>query len=187
MQTAVKVLETVYQGTRFRSRTEARWAVFFDALGLRWLYEPEGYDLGDGIWYLPDFLVPDLGLLIEVKPALPARGAWPDDKPFNKMCRLGQQLSADMRIVMLCGPPGYVHPDLYGNAQPYEGFIMGDNSQYWCECRGCGALGVQFDGRAGRNKHATHCAKEYSTDDKGYNVDSPRLLTAYKAACSARF
>ena len=29
-----------------RSRLEARWSVFFDALGLAWRYQIEGFDLG---------------------------------------------------------------------------------------------------------------------------------------------
>jgi hypothetical protein len=48
---------TRYAGYRFRSRTEARWAVFFDLLGLHWTYESEGYNLGDIGIYLPDFKV----------------------------------------------------------------------------------------------------------------------------------
>ena len=51
----IKAIETVYKGYRFRSRLEARWAVFFDALGIEWEYEKEGYDLGELGWYLPDF------------------------------------------------------------------------------------------------------------------------------------
>lgn len=53
--TNLKPIETEYKGYRFRSRLEARWAVFFDACGVKWEYEPEGFDLGDGIKYLPDF------------------------------------------------------------------------------------------------------------------------------------
>jgi hypothetical protein len=53
----MKAIETVYKGYRFRSRLEARWAVFFDALGLQWEYEPQGFDLGKGRLYLPDFRV----------------------------------------------------------------------------------------------------------------------------------
>lgn len=51
----IKPIETIYKGYRFRSRLEARWAVFFDALGIEWKYENEGYDLGELGWYLPDF------------------------------------------------------------------------------------------------------------------------------------
>lgn len=51
----IKAIETVYNGYRFRSRLEARWAVFFDAMGIKYEYEKEGYDLGELGWYLPDF------------------------------------------------------------------------------------------------------------------------------------
>lgn len=37
----IKPIETIYNGYRFRSRLEARWAVFFDALGVEYQYEPE--------------------------------------------------------------------------------------------------------------------------------------------------
>ena len=53
----MKPIETEYKGYRFRSRLEARWAIFFDACGVDWEYEPEGYDLGDGLYYLPEFLL----------------------------------------------------------------------------------------------------------------------------------
>lgn len=53
----LKPIQTHYKGYHFRSRLEARWAVFFDALGLKWEYEPEGFDLGEGDFYLPDFRV----------------------------------------------------------------------------------------------------------------------------------
>jgi hypothetical protein len=51
----IKAIETSYRGYRFRSRLEARWAVFFDTLGVKWEYEPEGFELPDGDRYLPDF------------------------------------------------------------------------------------------------------------------------------------
>ena len=53
----IKAIDTSYKGFLFRSRLEARWAVFFDALGLDWEYEPEGFELPDGTRYLPDFCV----------------------------------------------------------------------------------------------------------------------------------
>jgi len=56
----MKAIDTYYNGKLFRSRLEARWAVFFDQCGVSYEYEPEGYDLGDGIWYLPDFLLHDV-------------------------------------------------------------------------------------------------------------------------------
>ena len=56
----MRAIETEYKGYRFRSRLEARWAVFFDACGVRWEYEPEGYVLPGGRYYLPDFLLHDV-------------------------------------------------------------------------------------------------------------------------------
>ena len=53
----LKAIETEYKGYRFRSRLEARWAVFFDACGVKWEYEPEGFVLPNGQHYLPDFLL----------------------------------------------------------------------------------------------------------------------------------
>lgn len=65
----MKAIETLYRGYRFRSRLEARWAVLFDAAGIRWEYEPQGFVLADGSSYLPDFWLPDLdgGTWAEVK------------------------------------------------------------------------------------------------------------------------
>lgn len=62
-------LPTIYAGITFRSRLEARWAVFFDALKLRWEYEPEGVSVDSG-GYFPDFRVSPGNvspLLVEVK------------------------------------------------------------------------------------------------------------------------
>ena len=44
----MKPIETIYNGYRFRSRLEARWAVFFDACRIKYQYEPEGFELDDG-------------------------------------------------------------------------------------------------------------------------------------------
>lgn len=62
----VRALETNLWGYRFRSRIEARWAVFFDRAGIEWQYETEGFLLPSGP-YLPDFFLPKLGLWFEVK------------------------------------------------------------------------------------------------------------------------
>lgn len=65
----IRPIETSYKGYRFRSRLEARWAVFFDAIGIKWLYEHEGFDLGEAGWYLPDFWLPEAEWHVEVKAA----------------------------------------------------------------------------------------------------------------------
>lgn len=65
----MKAIGTVYNGYRFRSRLEARWAVFFDALGVEYEYEPEGMILSNGDYYLPDFYLPNFYSYFEVKHA----------------------------------------------------------------------------------------------------------------------
>ncbi len=74
-------IQTRYKGHHFRSRLEARWAVFFDAAGVKWEYEKEGYDLSelaaeDGKQdrinrYLPDFWLPEYKVWVEIKGQLP--------------------------------------------------------------------------------------------------------------------
>lgn len=60
-------IETKYNGYLFRSRLEARWAIYFDTLGIHYEYEKEGYDLGEAGWYLPDFWLPQVQMWAEVK------------------------------------------------------------------------------------------------------------------------
>ena len=84
---SIKAIETKYKGYRFRSRLEARWAVFFETLGAQWDYEPEGFQLQNG-WYLPDFRVryreefsnfgPGETFWFEVKPILEDIDAYED-------------------------------------------------------------------------------------------------------------
>ena len=69
----LKPIETVYNGYRFRSRLEARWAVFFDTAGIKYEYEKEGFDLGKLGFYLPDFWLPDNNTWIEIKGRAPSR------------------------------------------------------------------------------------------------------------------
>lgn len=66
MNNDIKAIETEYDGHRFRSRLEARWAVFFNAIGLTYEYEIEGFEM-DGTRYLPDFYIPSLNRWFEIK------------------------------------------------------------------------------------------------------------------------
>ena len=66
----MKAIETIYKNYRYRSRLEARWAVFFDTLGVEYLYEHEGFDLGELGYYLPDFYIPEWDCYAEVKPTI---------------------------------------------------------------------------------------------------------------------
>ena len=58
-----------YKGIRMRSRLEVRYAKFFDQHRLNWSYEPEGFQI-IGVRYLPDFYLPDIRTIVEVKGVL---------------------------------------------------------------------------------------------------------------------
>lgn len=102
----IQAIETRYKGYRFRSRTEARWAVFFDDMGYTWEYEPEGFVLASG-WYLPDFYIKGVGFA-EVKGI--AFGAIETQKCLE-LSTLGQM------VMLLEGPP---------DERSYEMYLEGD-------------------------------------------------------------
>lgn len=72
----IRAIQTSFKGYLFRSRLEARWAVFFDYLGLSWEYEKEGFDLPTRR-YLPDFWIAD-----KDHPQFKNAGYWLEIKPF---------------------------------------------------------------------------------------------------------
>lgn len=193
----IKAIATRYNGYKFRSRLEARWAVFFDTLGLPYEYEKEGFDF-DGTLYLPDFWLPTVGksgTWIEIKPRI-YDGSWPKNIAWSMYEQDYQKHSILYGLVMLCGEPyassnnvfledfeGYSTARSWSISDDnfsYEGFVAGDRNYLWCECPKCHVIGIQYEGRAGRL-----CACfDY---DKIYNTHSDRLLMAYTAARQSRF
>lgn len=93
----MKAIQTLYKGYRFRSRTEARWAVYFDAIGIQWEYEKEGFHLASGELYLPDFWLPEVKMWAEVK------GEHATIPEMDKVWHLGTE--SGHRCLMLEGPP----------------------------------------------------------------------------------
>lgn len=101
-----KAIDTLYRGFRFRSRLEARWAVFFDQAKVKWLYEDEGYQLPSG-WYLPDFYLPDYRIFAEIKPD----GFFAHEAHKSRETRLAEELAysfpdtEDRVVLMFSGDP----------------------------------------------------------------------------------
>jgi len=108
----IKAIETKYKGYRFRSRTEARWAVFFDAMGWEWEYEKEGYDI-DGTYYLPDFWLPKEKTFAEVK-----GGEF--TKEESEKCRMLSELSG-FKCLELDGCPQKKPYFIWKSALEYDG------------------------------------------------------------------
>ena len=99
-------IQTNYAGCRFRSRLEARWAVFFDSLGIAWEFEKEGFELPSGR-YLPDFWLSELEVWFEVK------GTAPD----HREVRLAHELSEQTQRMALIayGTPEAGKPQIDAN------------------------------------------------------------------------
>jgi len=89
----MKTIPTKYDGTLYRSRTEARWAVYFDAAGIKFQYEPEGYQLPSG-WYVPDFFVPYWKGFLEVK------GREPSEQERRNCLELARASGCEVRLVV---------------------------------------------------------------------------------------
>lgn len=193
MMTDIKPIETVFNGCRYRSRMEARWAVFMDTMHIPFVYEPEAYMI-DGQGYLPDFYLEDQDAFFEIKSPTAPSSAWrklvglvrltgktgflmrrPPVAPPDFSVRYDEEAGAIMFCKMELSMPDGIQP----------GGEVGEDSPYlWCECPRCGRTELQFDGRADRIK----CGCQKSPHgDKGYNAWSPRLLRAYNYASGYRF
>lgn len=205
----IKAKETRYKGYHFRSRLEARWAVFFDALGLEYQYEPQGFDLSDkGLGsYLPDFYLPDSRCWIEVKPTEPS-----GDETFLKLMAVAEctgekaYLVAGEPMKSIEGPPisdrgnawwmAFGHVDALGDRG-----AGADGPNFFCVCPECDRVGIEFDGRGDR-VCSPRCEKPKRTreeaeilghwsglghGDKAYSYDHPNLIFAANQARAARF
>jgi hypothetical protein len=98
----VKSIETNYNGIKYRSRTEARWAMLFDLAGIGFQYEPEGYELHSGR-YVPDFWLDQWDCFFEVKPqnVIIEAGYYCDER--SKAEDLAMATESD--VVFGCGNP----------------------------------------------------------------------------------
>lgn len=109
----IKPIETRYDGHLFRSRREARQAVFFNELGIAYHYEPEGYEL-EGVRYLPDFYLPRQDSFVEVK------GQYPTVEEMRKAKLLS--LYTGKRSAICFGelePPGHKLLGAFGYSPPF--------------------------------------------------------------------
>ena len=183
IDTAVEMtaLETFYRGCHFRSRTEARWAVFFDRANIPWRYEVEGYQLGS-TRYLPDFWLPRQECWAEIKGRRPDLGSIEDKKAAALAQGSGKMAYLFFGDIWL---PFY-EPWYDDSAWAYFPNGTMDQGYWWCECPDCGAMGIEFEGRSDRLP-CKQLGCPTHANDKTRTPDSDRLLSAYAAARQARF
>lgn len=92
-------LPTPFDGHVFKSRDEARWAVFCKTFGVPYEYEPQGFKLSDGSCYSPDFWFPSMRFWGECKPT----HFYPDEET---KCRLLANQTG-FPCLFLIGPPDF--------------------------------------------------------------------------------
>lgn len=115
----IKALPTTYNGVQFRSRTEARWAAYFDLMGVEWRYEDEAYELPSG-GYLPDFYLPKHDVYAEVK----GDGGF-DLDAIRKVFELSKH--SRKRVLLLDGPPADTTYILIAGATWFDEEQAGDD------------------------------------------------------------
>ncbi len=167
----LKAIQTEYDGYLFRSRLEAKWAIFFNELGLEYQYEPDGYEFSDNTRYLPDFYLPQVSTS-----ASALGGLWVEVKAKNNF---GKEATDALRN--LCNLTQ--HPGILVSGDPFENILLAEwksdaaeNGDAWwicgevgcyeigdpaefdfidgpyifCVCPWCLKVGLEFDGRGAR-------------------------------------
>lgn len=206
-----KPIETVYNHYRFRSRLEARWAVFFDAAGIAYQYEPEGFEL-DGIRYLPDFWLPDLYCWVEIK------GQYPASEEITKAFRLSIATQRDVYIFygdlvhnpgkigiaigfephMLCFCEGtkhfrdlYLCPNRYVLARSYtpEQCLESAGQFGWIICEECGKpnIGYYDEMDYPHVNHDRHYCDEMQAREQRFHEGHEKIASAFVSGRQARF
>jgi hypothetical protein len=181
-------IPTEFKSVRYRSRTEARWAVFFDSLGLTFRYEPQTIRLSSGEYYLPDFMIDDFEAHFEVKPS--------NDGIVTEECTKARQLAADrngQRVWLAMGAPAAETP----NILPLEKWplstkieeILGtpENRYYFLEDRRDDRVyWLQANFVSGNFKESYMVGGPgVSTDHERLPLLRPNIVAAYKAAHNA--
>ena len=152
-------IPTSYGGIDFRSRTEARWAAFFDLCGGTWDYEP--LDLRG---YIPDFVVYFFEpLIVEVK-----GGALTIDALMahaGKIDRSGWEGEA----VIVGATPGK-HPEIgIGNDNGKKGFGLSWAPMMFQRCQSCARLSMyhsvgSYHCRNNGCSDGDHCLRDEATE-----------------------
>lgn len=161
----LKAIPTNYANCNFRSRLEARWAVFFDELGLEWIYEPQGYAFR-GLRYLCDFYLPTLELWVEVKGMAPT----PADRLKCKRMAEG----SEKRLALLVGS---IPEDSSDDCLSVTMFWPDGDSAvaFWGKCQRCGRIDMFIARRCS-------CAENDTASDSTDTGTAKLLLGSIRGA-----
>lgn len=174
----IPAIPTVYKGYHFRSRLEARFAVFFDSLDLEWEYEKEGYVLGSLGGYLPDFYLPSLDYFIEIK------GVVSTELERHKCERLSELADVFLFDDGLRTESVWYSSDSTPSAIWFSEGRYRDSGAKFLKCDKCGSIDITFDGWV----HYSGLCKCYNDDHRNkLGSFHPDIIGALNAARSSRF
>lgn len=145
----MKAKKTFYKNFYFRSKLEAKWAVFFNLCGIEWDYEPEAFTDKSGVQYTPDFYLPNVtlrgqskGVYLEIKPY--------DYETNERYQRIIYEAMDGKSLILLCGDPVRAIIDI----DKYDPIITNKNEQispFWDNemvfmlCSDCGKSKFEFN------------------------------------------
>ena len=189
-KTTFKAIDTPYRNHLFRSRLEARYAVYFDFFGIGWEYETEGYEFGNGEKYLPDFYLPTFNLYVEIKPIRL------NYKEISKCKRLAVNMNKN--VISLVGLPSTNTMNVY---EPYQHYVCSkcgfiekyeNGKRVYCQCHvkhdvvtNIREQRAVFLPYAPGNKQSY--VPLYYTEIKDDYTEDPFILEGIKSATQARF
>jgi len=207
-------IETRYHGILYRSRSEARWAVFFDSFQVPFFYEPETYKFvlseTKTVFYLPDFWLPVQDCFIEVK------GPSPNTEEQTKAKLLAK--ATNKKVYIFWGgmpsvtPAGQTRydgggtPDAQrlGNSVTSAWLFAPHNItkrtvkgkitvkgeptafHHWAICPKCGLKNIVLEGNVQLLTQACGCPTQRLFTQQGRAPRNP-LATAYNSARAERF
>lgn len=193
MSSPVKAIKTIYNGYRFRSRLEARWAVFFDALGIEYEYEPAMLEVGRVFVrnYIPDFYLPRHSLTVEIK------GVQPTEIELNKAA--GAAHDAEDVLILY----GNIRDHLYQTPGVCGGWVMRDHEGLgkvrliegygFSECPRCKYIGIGESGipegcdPTAFGGEGCYTVDEIEDENHSDGRKSPRITSAYNRAIHYKF
>lgn len=169
--TGSNAIDTVYRGHLFRSRLEARWAVFLHALDTRYEYEPEGFDL-QSLRYVPAFRLPNQRWWLEIT------SGRADDRAATKARHLAAHTG--MPVALVHGEPLTFRPVAVTAYFP-DGTIQ---SAMFAICPACEQFGIHVQQQFLGCVHQHTCVRAATAPGATW---SPHIIAAYTQACQAQF
>jgi hypothetical protein len=201
----VQSIGAIYKSVRYRSQTEARWAVFFDELSVSAIHEHNGMRHREAGRYLPDFLLnlPFAVMWFEVKPFLfhGKRAIGNLQSEVERTLKIMRDLSRAPINGLDSGPypcliiGGTPRPGATGllfwprEKEPWEGFAsLG-------VCEFCDRLCLLAEDKNNPGIYGLRCPgclgdmmkKRYIAAHARALMNHPRIIRAAHVACSMRF